>query len=143
MSLCSCCLLSASVAPLVKCFQPRLCVPSSWAAGVDPQVALFHRLPEGSSETGGKDVPWAYLSSKRPHTHDVRALCVAGGKALPEGARLFSGGNDTQLFAHSVEHFLKVGMNPSSAPPFDCCPPGSSAVSVPYVPFLQCQLRRP
>ncbi len=57
---------------------------------------------------GSKHVPWAHLSSKRPHTHDVRALCVASGKALPEGARLISGGNDTQLFMHSVEHFLKV-----------------------------------
>ncbi|KAL4423732.1 hypothetical protein ABPG75_001033 [Micractinium tetrahymenae] len=86
-----------------------------FAAGVDPQVALFHRLPEGSSG-GSKHVPWAHLSSKRPHTHDVRALCVAAGKALPEGARLFSGGNDTQLFMHSVEHFLKehpVNVNPS------------------------------
>ena len=71
-------------------------------AGVDPQLALFHRLPEGTSTGSGKELPWAYLSSKRPHTHDVRAVVAAGG-------RVFTGSNDTQLLSHSVERFLKVG----------------------------------
>ena len=95
---------------------------------MDPQVALFHRLPlpaageyAASSDAAaaaaeepvgsGKALPWAYLSTKRPHSHDVRALVVASGKALPPGEggpRLFTGGNDTQLVSHSVLRFLKV-----------------------------------
>ncbi|PRW61122.1 WD40 repeat [Chlorella sorokiniana] len=71
-----------------------------FAAGVDPQLALFHRLPEGTSTGSGKQLPWAYLSSKRPHSHDVRAVVAAGG-------RLFTGSNDTQLLSHSVERYLK------------------------------------
>ncbi|KAL4856387.1 WD repeat-containing protein PCN [Chlorella vulgaris] len=77
-----------------------------FAAGVDPQVALFHRLPAPSSSSR-KHVPWAYLSSKRPHTHDVRAMCIAQGKALAQGPRLFTGSNDSQLFNHSVDRYLK------------------------------------
>lgn len=81
-------------------------------AGVDPQVALFHRLPAPSSSSR-KHVPWAYLSSKRPHTHDVRAMCIAQGKALPQGPRLFTGSNDSQLFNHSVDRYLKVSSTAS------------------------------
>lgn len=73
-----------------------------YPAGVDPQLALFHRLPEGTSTGSGKELPWAYLSSKRPHSHDVRAVVAAGG-------RLFTGSNDTQLLSHSVDRYLKVG----------------------------------
>lgn len=85
-------------------------------AGVDPQLALFHRIPEGGSTAG--QPPWAYLSSKRTHSHDVRALCVAAGRHLPEGPCLFSGSNDTRLFMHSVEGFLKVRCcgTPAAAP---------------------------
>lgn len=70
-------------------------------------MAVFHRLPEASEATS-KQLPWAYLSSKRPHSHDVRAMCVAAGKHLPEGPHLFTGSNDTQIFKHSVERYLKV-----------------------------------
>ena len=76
---------------------------------MDPRVSLFQRLPDSSSATGsGKQLPWAYLSSKRPHSHDVRAMCVAAGKHLSEGPRLFTGSNDTQLLSHSVPQYLKV-----------------------------------
>lgn len=77
--------------------------------GVDPQVAIFQRLREPASGSGsGKELPWAHLTSKRPHSHDVRAMCVAAGRGLPEGPRLYTGSNDTQLFSYSVEQFLKV-----------------------------------
>lgn len=75
------------------------------SAGVDPQVSLFYRL---DSTATSQQHPWAYLSSKRPHSHDVRAMCVAAGRALPDGARLLTGSNDTQLFSHSVAAFQKV-----------------------------------
>ena len=102
------------------------------AAGVDPQLAVFHRLPETSS--GDKQVPWAYLSSKRPHTHDVRALCVAAGKHLPDGPRLYSGSNDVQLLCHSVERYLKV-----SAPIGRCCQAYRQQVAVvAQAPSLLC-----
>lgn len=74
-----------------------------FAAGVDPKVAVFQRL---KAQGGGKQ-GWAYLSAKRPHTHDVRAMCVASGKHAGDAPRLLTGGNDTVLMAHSVPRFLK------------------------------------
>ncbi|GAB4822285.1 hypothetical protein N2152v2_009331 [Parachlorella kessleri] len=72
-----------------------------FAAGVDPQMALFQLVK------GGEGPPqWTYLSSKRLHTHDVRAMCVLHGKHTAEPL-LLTGGNDTQLLAHSVRRFLK------------------------------------
>ena len=76
---------------------------------MDPQVAIFARLREPASSATGRELPWAHLSSKRPHSHDVRAMAVAGGRHLPEGPRLYTGSNDTQLLSHSVELFQKVG----------------------------------
>lgn len=74
---------------------------SVFAAGVDPQLAVFQLVQ------GGEGPPrWAFLSSKRAHTHDVRALCVVQGKHSQEPV-LLSGGNDTQLLAHAVTRFLK------------------------------------
>ena len=35
-------------------------------------------------------------------------MCVAAGKHLSEGPRLFTGSNDTQLLSHSVPQYLKV-----------------------------------
>ena len=49
---------------------------------------------------------WEYIDSKRPHTHDVRALTVVGG--VDAEPLLVSGGNDAQLFAYSVRAFTKV-----------------------------------
>ena len=65
-------------------------------AGVDPQVSLFQRLPEPSEGSmSSKQLPWAHLSSQRPHSHDVRAMCLAAGQPGDEGAWLFTCGHDT------------------------------------------------
>lgn len=92
---------------------PSLCC----CAGVDPQLAVYQRLPP-DLQLGGKQQSWALLSAKRTHSHDVRALCVAAGRALPDGPRLWSGGNDTQLYNHSVAAYLKASRR---APPGACC----------------------
>ena len=94
-----------------------------FAAGVDPRIAVFHRVQRqrevGTSKSQQADnegeakrtietveVPeWVFLSSKRPHTHDVRTLCIAN--TSDSDAVLFSGGNDTLLKAHLVKRFLK------------------------------------
>lgn len=73
-----------------------------FAAGVDPRIAVFQRL---RAQPGSKP-EWTFLSSKRPHTHDVRAMCIAAGKACSTPL-LFTGGNDTLLLAHNVGRFLK------------------------------------
>ena len=73
-----------------------------FASGVDPRIAAFQRL---RTDPGSKP-EWTFLSSKRPHTHDVRAMCIAAGKACPTPL-LFTGGNDTVLLGHSVSRFLK------------------------------------
>ncbi len=47
-----------------------------------------------------------HSQSKRPHTHDVRALCVV---SVPdEDPVLVSGGNDAQLLVHSVPRYTQV-----------------------------------
>lgn len=76
-----------------------------FAAGVDPQVAVFKRV----SGLGGAAAQqeWVFLSAKRPHTHDVRAMCAVHGRHGGEGA-LWTGGNDTVLMTHPLERFLKV-----------------------------------
>ena len=71
-----------------------------FASGVDPQIAVYQRSSEG----------WVYLSSKRSHTNDVRALCVTHSKAhtlAEDMTSLWSAGNDFSLLRHSVERFLK------------------------------------
>lgn len=73
-----------------------------FASGVDPRVAVFQCL---RGQPGSKS-EWTFLSSKRPHTHDVRAMCIAAGKSCPT-PMLFTGGNDTLLLAHNVSRFLK------------------------------------
>ena len=50
---------------------------------------------------------WEYLESKRPHTHDVRTLCVVT-PANPKVPVLVSGGQDAQLFAYKIPQFTKV-----------------------------------
>jgi U3 small nucleolar RNA-associated protein 4 len=89
-----------------------------FAAGVDPKIAVFQKI--NGDSVGGVGVrkhEWVYLSSKRPHTHDVRAMCIAfppqsstttsGEYNASADALLFTGGNDTLLLAHSVPRFLK------------------------------------
>lgn len=49
-----------------------------------------------------------HSQSKRPHTHDVRALCVV---CLPdEDPVLVSGGNDAQLLVHSIPRYTQVSL---------------------------------
>jgi len=101
-----------------------------FAAGVDPKIAVFQKINGGSVRgdgggdggasgllVGARKQEWVYLSSKRPHTHDVRAMCIASSpqssntsrdrNAIASTALLFTGGNDTLLLAHSVPRFLK------------------------------------
>jgi U3 small nucleolar RNA-associated protein 4 len=102
-----------------------------FAAGVDPKIAVFQKINSSGGGSGGggggnvvatKKQEWVYLSSKRPHTHDVRAMCItssphstntstttcgSGGDNKGGTALLFTGGNDTLLLAHSVPRFLK------------------------------------
>ena len=54
----------------------------------------------------GEASQWEYLESKRPHSHDVRALAVA--TAYQQGPVLISGGNDARLFAYRMAKFTKV-----------------------------------
>lgn len=94
-----------------------------FAAGVDPQIGVFKKLQGGAA--GSNSQSWAFLSAKRTHTHDVRAMCIAhhgghGGVSesmVGMGCQLFTGSNDTQIFAHSVDRFLK--QHPS---PVNSCP---------------------
>ena len=54
----------------------------------------------------GKPERWVHSQSKRPHSHDVRTLCVA---RLPDqDPILISGGNDAQLLVHSVPRYTQV-----------------------------------
>ena len=54
----------------------------------------------------GKPERWVHSQSKRPHSHDVRTLCVA---RLPDqDPVLISGGNDAQLLVHSVPRYTQV-----------------------------------
>ncbi|CAL5222772.1 g5185 [Coccomyxa viridis] len=72
-----------------------------FAAGIDPQLALYKRVPGNK----GKPERWVHSQSKRPHTHDVRALCVV---SVPdEDPVLVSGGNDAQLLVHSVPRYTQ------------------------------------
>ncbi len=78
-----------------------------FAAGVDPQLTLFHRIagrPGGQGDDAGC---WTYIDSKRPHTHDVRTLVLVQRRAAQP--LLLSGGNDAQLIAYVAPLFLKVG----------------------------------
>lgn len=68
------------------------------------QVACFRRLPAED----GRPEKWLYLDTRRPHTHDVRAMLVlnpAGTDSL-----LLTGANDAQLFAYSVSRFQTVSL---------------------------------
>lgn len=66
------------------------------------QVTCFKKVPAA----GGAPEKWVYLDTRRPHTHDVRAMLVV--KPPASDALLLTGGNDAQLFAFSVPHFQTV-----------------------------------
>lgn len=67
------------------------------------QVACFKHIP-ASDATPDR---WIYADTRRPHTHDVRAMLTV----TPPGADplLLTGGDDAQLIAFSVPHFQTVG----------------------------------
>lgn len=72
----------------------------------DLQVACFKHIPASSTSPDR----WVYADTRRPHTHDVRAMLTV----TPPGAEplLLTGGNDAQLFAFSVPHFQTVHFHP-------------------------------
>lgn len=70
-----------------------------FATGIDVQVACFRRLPAKN----GNPEKWLYLDTRRPHTHDVRAMLVLN--PVGADALLVTGANDAQLFAYSVPRF--------------------------------------
>ncbi|KAK9855784.1 hypothetical protein WJX84_010494 [Apatococcus fuscideae] len=80
-----------------------------FASGIDSQLALFARV------SGKREQRWAHLESKRPHTHDVRALAVLhvpGHHPL-----LASAGNDAQILVSRIprfqqEHPIRVCQTP-------------------------------
>ena len=70
------------------------------------QVAMFKKLAATSNNIG----KWVYLDTRRPHTHDVRAMLLL---TPPDAdSLLLTGGNDAQLFAYSVPHFQTVRHSP-------------------------------
>jgi U3 small nucleolar RNA-associated protein 4 len=75
---------------------------------VDSRVAVFQRIQRGTAEARQE---WAFLSSKRPHTHDVRAMCVVQSRSGEAEPQLLTGGNDVVLMKHSVAKFLRVRMH--------------------------------
>ena len=66
------------------------------------QVACFKKIAASDSSPE----KWGYLDTRRPHTHDVRAMLVLN--PADTDPLLLTGGNDTQLFAYSVPHFQTV-----------------------------------
>lgn len=54
----------------------------------------------------GKPERWVHAESKRPHSHDVRALTVAAVPGLDPV--LISAGNDAQILVHSVPRYTQV-----------------------------------
>lgn len=95
-----------------------------FASGIDSQVCVFNRIEDGAGPGLEK---WTFGSTKRPHTHDVRALAMAhapggggdrdgkgergkdgdGGRGGGGGPILLSGGNDAQLLAYPANHFQR------------------------------------
>ncbi|OUS49586.1 quinon protein alcohol dehydrogenase-like superfamily [Ostreococcus tauri] len=77
-----------------------------FASGVDSQLAEFEKLDEHLEKEEGYN-QWTYTTSKRPHTHDVRALVMAATSSADEDGILISGGNDAQLLAYNAGLFRK------------------------------------
>ena len=77
-----------------------------FASGVDSQMAEFEKLDEHLEKQEGYN-QWTYTVSKRPHTHDVRALAMAATSSADEDGILISGGNDAQILAYNAGSFRK------------------------------------
>lgn len=76
-----------------------------FASGVDSQIVEFEKLDAALEKMEGYN-QWAFTSSKRPHTHDVKALAIAAPSSSDDGI-LLSAGNDAQLIAYNAESFRK------------------------------------
>lgn len=105
------------------------CGTAVFAAGVDAKVVQMQRVDSlhqqhagggGGGGGGGGDAAeqWSVTGTKRPHTHDIRALAVAlfpkpaadttegaAAASAPDTHVLLSGGTDTQLLAYSADCF--------------------------------------
>ena len=75
-----------------------------FASGVDSQVAAFEHVVAVDDDGGPLGHRWTVTGTKRPHTHDVRALAIAAIGGAPV---LLSGGNDAQLLAYPANAFRK------------------------------------
>lgn len=73
-----------------------------FASGIDSKVAQFVKVESKAGADGAAQ--WAYLDSKRPHTHDVRALAVLAREG--EEPLMVSAGNDTQLVLYNVARWV-------------------------------------
>ena len=75
-----------------------------FASGVDSQVAAFEQVVAVDDDGVPLGHRWTFTGTKRPHTHDVRALAIAAIGGAPV---LLSGGNDAQLLAYPANAFRK------------------------------------
>lgn len=95
----------------VLCLAALPCGSAVFAAGVDSKVVQLQRVGGGGAAAAAASDGWAVTSSKRPHTHDVRALAIAPFPKLADDASprdthvLLSGGTDAQLLAYAADDF--------------------------------------
>jgi len=112
-----------------------------FASGVDSRVICIERVPNQAPSTSVEvpaashpsEVKWVQSQAQRPHTHDVKSLCIchmkdpigaAGAKSNAKGLGrelLCSGGVDTKVCTYLVSKFRqhrakKVFPWPSSSP---------------------------
>jgi len=91
-----------------------------FATGVDAQVVEFTKLDEHLEMEEGYN-KWTHTASKRPHTHDVRALAMAATSSAEDDGILISGGNDAQILAYNAgsygkQHPVRVVSVPQKTP---------------------------
>ena len=91
-----------------------------FATGVDAQVVEFTKLDEHLEMEEGFN-KWTHTASKRPHTHDVRALAMAATSSAEDDGILISGGNDAQILAYNAgsygkQHPVRVVSVPQKTP---------------------------
>jgi len=88
------------------------------ASGVDHQVALFRRAGDGADG-------WVYVTSKRPHSGDVRGMALVPSREGPDTDLVASCSNDAHVILYSVAHFEK--QHPSKLTPLPDPPSVSAA----------------